>query len=269
MSKLKQTMILAGLIMAPAGAMAAEPPPSPHTITGNVGMYSDYVFRGISQTGGDPAIQGGLDYSHSSGFYLGTWGSNVGWLEDYQGYSSGNVELDLYGGYRGTAGPISFDVGLIGYFYPGDEPAGTTKADTTEAYVALGWKWFTVKYSYALSDTVFGFGQPTGAFDADGSDYLEFNASVPIGETGLTLGAHWGTFNFKNYGAQDYTDWKISAAYDMGKLSSVMSGVTLGVAYSETDVDGGNGTAFSGPWTDGNGRDLGDGTSFVWISKAF
>lgn len=264
MKKIVSALMLTGLI--PAAAIAAEA--SPHTLTGNVSLTSDYLFRGISQTGGDAAIQGGLDYSHASGVYLGTWASNVGWIEDYQGYNSGNIEIDLYGGYRGTAGPVSYDVGLIGYFYPGDRPAGLTKGDTTEAYVALGWKWFTVKYSYALSDTVFGFGKPTGAFDADGSNYLDISASLPVGETGLTLGAHWGTFNFENYSAQDYDDWKVSATYDLGKLSGVMSGVTLGVAYSDTNVDGGNGTAFSAPWTDANGKDLGEGTAFVWISKA-
>ncbi len=259
MKKIVSALFLAGVVGAPAVVMAAET--SPHTLTGNVSLTSDYVFRGISQTGGDAAIQGGLDYTHSSGIYLGTWGSNVGWIEDFQGYNSGNMEVDLYGGYRGTAGPISYDVGVIGYFYPGSKPATTTKGDTTEAYVSLGWKWFTLKYSYALSDAVFGFGKPTGAFDADGSNYLEINASLPVGETGLTLGAHWGTFNFENYGAQDYNDWKVSAAYDMSKLSPVMSGVTLGVAYSDTDVD-------TAAWTDGNGQELGDGTAFVWISKA-
>lgn len=267
MKKIVSALVLAGMVSAPAVVMAAET--SPHTLTGNVGMYSDYIFRGISQTGGDAAIQGGLDYTHSSGFYLGTWGSNVGWIEDYQGYQSGNIELDLYGGYRGGIGDtgLTYDLGLIGYFYPGNEN-GVTKADTTEMYAALGWKWFTVKYSYALSNEVFGFGKPTGAFDADGSSYLDISASLPVGETGLTLGAHWGTFNFEGYDAQDYDDWKISAAYDMGKLGKVMSGVTLGVAYSETDATDGNGTAFSAPWTDGNGQDLGEGTAFVWISKA-
>jgi uncharacterized protein (TIGR02001 family) len=93
--------------------------------------------------------------------------------------------------------------------YPG-EKAAAVDADTTEIYGALGWKWFTVKYSYYVSDEVFGFA------DADGSDYLDISASVPIGETGLTAGAHWGTFKFENNGAQDYDDWKVSLAYDMG-----------------------------------------------------
>jgi uncharacterized protein (TIGR02001 family) len=256
MKKLVHALVLTGLVGVPALAVAAEE--SPHKLSANVGLYSDYVFRGISQTGGDPAIQGGLDYTHSSGFYLGTWASNVGWIEDFQGYDSGNMEIDLYGGFRGNIGKsdFTFDVGAIQYWYPGDKPAGVTDADTTEIYGALGWKWFTVKYSYYLSNEVFGFA------DADGSDYLAISGSLPVGETGLTLGASWGTFSFDNNGNQDYDDWSVSAAYDMGKLSNVTSGVTVGLKYTDTDAE-------KAYWTDANNEFLGDGTTTVWISKAF
>jgi len=255
MKKLVHALVLTGLVGTSTFAMAAEE--SPHSLSANVGMFSDYIFRGISQTGSDPAVQGGLDYAHSSGFYLGTWGSNVGWIEDYQGYASGNVEIDVYGGFRGGIGKtdFSFDVGAIQYFYPGDRN-GITDADTTEIYGALGWKWFTAKYSYYVSDEVFGFA------DADGSDYLSISASVPVGETGLTLGASWGTFSFENNSVQDYDDWSVSATYDMGKLSKVADGVTVGLKYTDTDAD-------SDFWTDVNGKFLGEDTTTVWISKAF
>jgi uncharacterized protein (TIGR02001 family) len=248
----------------PMAAKAAEE--SPHSLSANVGLFSNYVFRGISQTGGEPAIQGGLDYAHSSGFYLGTWGSNVGWIEDYQRYGSGNLEIDLYGGYRNGIGDtgVTYDVGAIQYFYPGERystitSATAVKADTTEIYAALGWKWFTVKYSYGISDEIFGFS------NADGSSYLDISASFPLGETGLTLGAHWGTFEFENNSGQDYDDWKVSIAYDMGKLSNTFSGLTLGVAYTDTDTQEGPGA----PWRDINSQDLGEGATTVWISKAF
>lgn len=258
---MKQTVpvfVLTALLGTPAAAETG-----PHAVTGNVALTSDYVFRGISQTGGNPALQGGLDYTHRSGFYLGTWGSNVGWIEDFQAYASGNVELDLYGGFRGTLGAtgVDYDLGVIGYFYPG-EANGAVDADTTEAYAALGWKWFTVKYAYSLSDETFGFANSAG------SGYLDISASVPVGETGLTLGAHWGRFSFDNNAAQDCDDWKLSVAYDLGGLSDTLSGVTLGVAWSDTDTADGNGTGFSAPWTDTNGQDLGAGTAIVWISKA-
>lgn len=261
MKKIVQTLALAGLMTSPLAAMA-DNHESAHKISANINLYSDYVFRGISQTGGDPAVQGGLDYTHASGIYLGTWASNVGWIEDYQVYESGNMEIDLYGGYRGALGPVSYDLGIITYIYPG-EADGATDADTTEIYAAASWKWFTLKYSVSVSDETFGFA------DSDGSDYLDFSASVPLGETGLTFGAHWGTFNFENNPAQDYDDWRISLAYDLGKLGNVTSGMTVGLAYSDTDTASGDGSGFSVPWEDGNGQQLGESTTYFWISKAF
>lgn len=261
MKKLVHALVLTGLVGLPTFAMAEEE--SPHKLSANVTLTSNYIFRGISQTGNDPAIQGGFDYTHSSGFYLGTWASNVGWIEDYQGYDKGNMEIDLYGGFRSGIGQtgLTYDLGAIQYWYPGDKPASVPDADTTELYAALGWKWFTVKYSYYLSEEVFGFGPPVSG-KADGSDYLDISASVPLGETGLTAGAHWGTFSFESNGAQDYDDWKVSLAYDMGKLSKVTSGVTVGVAYTDTNAD-------ELKWTDANGEFLGDSTATVWVTKAF
>lgn len=257
MKKLVHALVLTGLMGLPTLAMAEEE--SPHKLSANVSLTSNYIFRGISQTGNDPAIQGGFDYTHSSGFYLGTWASNVGWLEDFQGYEKGNMEIDLYGGFRGPIGKsdFTFDVGAIQYWYPGDENPDplVPEADTTEIYGALGWKWFTVKYSYYLSDDVFG-------VKADGSDYLDVSASLPVGETGLTLGAHWGTFSFDETSAAEYDDWSVSATYDLGKLSKVTSGVTVGLKYTDTDAE----ESF---WTDANGEYLGDGTTTVWVTKAF
>lgn len=250
-------------VMAAMVSLPALAEDSPHSFTANVGLTSDYLFRGISQTGHDPAIQGGFDYAHASGFYLGTWGSNVGWIEDFQGYNSGNLELDLYGGFRNSIGDtgISYDMGAIEYYYPGDRPSGTTNANTTEVYAGLGWKWFTAKYSYTVSSGSFGFA------NADGSNYLDISASVPLGETGLTAGAHWGTFNFENNSAFDYEDWKISLTYDMGKLGAKLSGMTLGVAYSDTNAD--PGTVANRVWTDANGEFLGDSRGLVWVTKTF
>jgi uncharacterized protein (TIGR02001 family) len=230
---------------------------SPHTLTGNISLTSDYIFRGISQTGGDPALQGGIDYGHASGFYLGTWGSNVGWIEDYQGYDSGNLELDFYGGFRSGIGDtgLTYDLGLIQYWYPG-ERGGAVDADTTEIYAALGWKWFSAKYSYSLSGETFGFA------DSEGSGYFDLSASLPLGESGVTLGAHWGTFSFANNDPVDYDDWKISATYDLGKLGELATGMTVGLMYTDTNAD-------EAVWTDANGEYLGDGTTTVWLTKAF
>src|SRR5688572_31801626 len=114
--------LLAGVVVAaamPGFAVSAEPE-SPHTVTGNVGLFSQYIFRGLTQTNEEPAIQGGFDYSHSSGFYVGTWGSNVSWLQDGGSYrAGGSLELDIYGGFKGSIGKtdLGYDVGLLYYWY--------------------------------------------------------------------------------------------------------------------------------------------------------
>src|SRR4051794_36640047 len=84
-----------------AAAPAAPATPPEHTITGNVGFFSQYIFRGLTQTNRDPALQGGFDYAHSSGFYLGTWASNISWLKDGGTYSGGGgIEGDFYRGFK-------------------------------------------------------------------------------------------------------------------------------------------------------------------------
>jgi uncharacterized protein (TIGR02001 family) len=105
---------------AAAPAPAAEKPASPHTFTANIGLFSSYRFRGIDQTFGKPALQGGVDYSHSSGFYLGNWNSNV---NQGAGYPGGNLEMDFYGGWKKTWGDWGLDVGALYYYYPGTTQA--------------------------------------------------------------------------------------------------------------------------------------------------
>ena len=94
---------LGAAMLLPVVAMAADEPASPHTVTGNVGIYSQYIFRGLTQTNGDPALQGGVDYAHSSGFYLGAWGSNISWLKENFTPAHGQARLDLLG----TGPPLS------------------------------------------------------------------------------------------------------------------------------------------------------------------
>ena len=100
-----------------AAALATVPLPSVAEISGNVALTTDYRFRGISQTTSDPAVQGGFDWSHDSGFYLGTWGSNVEF--------AGSLELDYYGGFANNINDnIAYDVGFIYYDYPGGDLGG-------------------------------------------------------------------------------------------------------------------------------------------------
>ena len=294
MSQFKAITLLISMSFTALSAtpvVAAEAAPTPtHTFTANVGLYSQYVFRGLTQTNRDPALQGGFDYAHASGFYLGTWASNISWLKEnattnagtagtYR--SGGSLEIDLYGGYKGTIGDFGYDVGLLQYYYPGDVNSPYNKANTLEAYVAGSWKWLSLKYSHSLNNKTFG------VADSSGTNYLDFSASVPLGETGLTLGAHYGIQTYhgrdplninsaSNDALYSYDDYKISLTYDLGKASKVFENVTLGVAYTDTNSANVCGYGAFNQTGNTNGscpgifpKDIAKGTGTVWISKTF
>lgn len=259
---------------APAEAPAAAPTPD-NVVTANVGLFSNYVVRGLTQTNGRPAIQGGLDYSHSSGVYAGLWGSNISWLRDNGSYQSGgSLELDLYGGYKGSIGDtgIGYDVGTIYYYYPGEETLNQTtlvrapRGDTMEAYVGLNWKWFTLKYSYSLLNQFLGFP------NSRGTDYIDFSVAVPIADTGLTVGAHYGDQEFKGATSDgtsndrfSYADWRVSLAYDLGKATTVLTGTEVGVVY--TDTAHANSVGYGA--LAGYPRNIGESFTTVYIKRTF
>src|SRR5438270_7162116 len=118
MRKFVVPLALAASASAASIASAQQAAPAPSPVTGNMTLVSDYRFRGISQTLGYPAIQGGFDYAHASGLYLGNWNSNV---SSAAGYPGGNLEMDFYGGYKKAFGDFGLDVGAIYYYYPGSE----------------------------------------------------------------------------------------------------------------------------------------------------
>ncbi len=284
---LKKTMmagaVAAALSCGLAQAQAPAAPASPHTFTGNVGFYSQYVFRGLTQTDRDPALQGGFDYSHSSGFYAGTWGSNISWLRDGGGYNAGgSLEWDFYGGYKwGFAPDWTLDLGALYYWYPGDatpRPAcaygalACPKADTLELYAGLSWKWFSVKYSHSIDDKTFGLPNSRNSY------YIDFGATVPLGDlskgmTGWTLMAHYGIQKYdgqipglaiSNNSLASYEDWKIGLSYALPK------DFTIGVFY--TDTSSAN-SAFYGARTDTPAgpypRNIAKGTGTIYLQKTF
>lgn len=254
----------AALGMGLAPAHAADAPPE-HTLTGNIGLYSQYIFRGLKQTDGDPALQGGFDYAHSSGLYAGTWASNVSWLRDMGAYASGgSLEWDFYGGYKwGFAEDWTLDVGGLYYYYPGTTVPGVVKANTFELYGALSWKWLTAKYSYAVSDNVFG------VANADGTWYLDLGANIPLVDK-LSLQLHYGIQEFdgstpagvSNDSFASYKDWKVGLAYSLPK------DFTIGVFYTDTDMNTTQKAFYTTPAAAG-GRFLGKDTFTIFISKTF
>ena len=269
-ARIKQTLVALSLGTLAAGnalgqttPAPAAPPPPENTVTANVGIFSEYIFRGISQTAGKPAVQGGFDWSHASGFYAGTWGSNISWLEDFGLYTKSSLEWDFYGGYKNTfAEDWAYDLGTIYYYYPGSRNPGVVNADTWELYAAIGWKWVTLKGSWTVSSNYFGI-QPNGQ-KTDGTGYYDLSATYPIGDTGFSLIGHVGYLDVSKDGSGNfeasYTDWKAGASYTVP--DGVLKGLEIGAYYS-----GNNAT--SAYYTDLNGYDTSKDRGVVYIKKTF
>lgn len=194
-------------------AQSAPAPTPEHTLSFNVGLASDYRYRGISQSGLKPAVSAGADYSHSSGLYVGTWLSSIRWIKDAGG--GGPAEWDVYGGYKGSAGPIGYDLGLLRYQYPG---AGLAPSpNTTEVYGALTYSVLTLKYSHALTNLF-------GVADSRGSGYLDLSANLDLGD-GWSLAPHLGRQTLRHNGALSYTDYALALAKDFGNGVSASAAV--------------------------------------------
>ena len=242
--------------------------PSPvSVVTSNVAFVTDYLYRGISQTGGNPAIQGGFDYIPVSGLYIGAWGSSISWLGDSfsstsmppTGAQSAGLELDTYLGFRNSfATDYSYDVGYLRYNYPGHYATGATKADTDEIYALIGYKWLSAKYSYALSNL---FGNP----NTTGSNYFDLSASYALGDSGFTVGAHYGIQAFQGSGATvngnslNFRDYKVSINKDL-------SGYVIGLTWSGTTA---NSSASNPNYTNPQGYQLGQSVFVGSLSRTF
>jgi uncharacterized protein (TIGR02001 family) len=271
-----------------------------------VGLFSQYIFRGLTQTNRDPAVQGGFDYAHSSGLYAGTWASNISWLKE--NFSAppnaiagtynrgGSLEWDFYGGYKMSFGDFGIDLGTLYYFYPGNiNPAvqavtpgiGVPKADTWEVYGAASWKWLSAKLSVSIMDKTFG------VKDTRGTTYLDLSANVPVGDyykplTGVTLNAHFGWQNYRGTDARNtayfapafaggtpsndtifsYTDVKLGATYALPKDFSI--GAFYSKAFSASTLGYGSiGQAAGGGLFGPYPRDIAKGTGTVFVQKTF
>ncbi|RYX92144.1 MAG: hypothetical protein EOO28_23415 [Comamonadaceae bacterium] len=206
-------MILAALAFSSAAFAQTKAPEPDYTLAYNVGVVTDYRFRGISQTRLKPALQGGIDFTHSSGFYLGFWGSTIKVIEDTYAGADGPVELDFYGGYRGKfSDTVSYDLGLLRYQYPKQNlPAGAATFNTTELYGAVTFGPATVKYSHSIGDETFGVANSRGSY------YLEAAATFDLGMYGLTLTPHIGRQHFsKGNNIASYTDISLALGKDFG-----------------------------------------------------
>ena len=216
---------------AQAQTPAAKVEPD-YTLTANVGVFSDYRFRGFTQTNYNPAIQGGFDFAHKSGFYLGNWNSNV---SDTL-YNGAPIEMDFYGGYKHSFGDFGLDIGLLYYYYPGTgEYNPNFEAKNFEAYIGGSYGPFSVKYFYSFTD-FFGLSSEAlglpGNINTKGSQYVDFSVSYPFEGTGFGVNAHAGFQKVKNYQQlgspkDDVWDYKAGVTYDW-------TGFVFGVAWVGT-----------------------------------
>jgi len=220
-------VVLAAASLAPSLASAQASP-----LTGNFTLTSDYRFRGISQSYMLPAVQGGIDWAHSSGFYLGNWNSSISGNQYPNGAS---LEMDFYGGYKfEVAKDVTLDVGGIYYMYPGayySGFAGKPKYNNFEVYVGAAMGPFSAKVFIAVTD-FFGLDTTTGGKSSSGSYYLDLNYATEIAPK-LTLGAHLGYQSVRNYTSNpdlSYFDYKVGVTYDL-------SGWMLGAAIVGTNAD--------------------------------
>lgn len=194
-------------------ATASASTASAQDVSFNVGVTSDYVFRGLSQTDESPALQAGVDVTFESGFYAGAWASNVDFFDDT------DAEVDVYGGYRTEVSGFALDFGLVGYFYI-NEPSGADynfvefKAAASRAVgpVTLGAVvYYTPDYSGGIDDAT----------------YVEANAAWAFADK-FTATAAVGNQDFDGF---DYTTWNAGVAY------ALTDKISLDGRYHDTDVD--------------------------------
>lgn len=203
---------LALCAVAASAAMGSAAMAQEATVAYNIGVVSDYVFRGYTQTMEDPAIQGGVDISAGKG-YAGIWASNVDFGDSTQ------MEVDLYGGYKPTVGPVNLDLGLIYYGYV-DAPSGADYGNfefKAAASTAVGPA--TVGAAVYASPDTFG--------SLKEATYYEINGAIPAGP--ISISGAYGSQTYKD--ADSYALWNVGASYTFADH------YTVDLRYYGTDVD--------------------------------
>lgn len=203
-------------LMSSASTVFAEVAP----ISGNVALLSDYVFRGQSQTDESAAIQGGFDWSHESGFYVGAWGSNV----DFG--TSAQAEVDYYLGYSGSVSEsVGYDVSYIYYSYVGESP--------------FNYQEFAL--SFSLHDVTVGVNYSNEYLGDGGEDFYYFHTGYSFAlPQEFSLDLHYG-FNsadnmditFDGTGDDSYSDWSVG-------IGKEVAGLGFSLTYYGTDISSGN-----------------------------
>jgi len=217
-----------------AQASTAAAPTSDFTITGNAGVWSQYRFRGISQSDNKPVVQGTFTITHSSGFYLSTWGSSA---SANNAVDLGGTEIDVYGGYSHAFAKsgVTLDGGLYGYIYPGSTHAVGISESYYEIYgdVAKTFGPFTAKagVNFAPNQSYFKDFQTTTRHNF--YEFGELGLAVP--NTALSLHSHIGhTGGGLDYVGKQYIDYTVGATYKWKALSFDVSVVGTNLSKNDT-----------------------------------
>ena len=262
--------LVAALAMPTMSAFADEEAASDHSVSYNMALHSEYVFRGYTQTHNDPALSGGIDYEHSSGFYLGAWASNVSWTTDggasSQMESGGTLEVDIYGGYAGEFGEtgIGYDVGFLQYLYPGDmrRQAGFGHANTLELYAGLSYKDLSVTYYEVMTESAWTWGKNMGVGDsAKGSSYVSVDYDHDVGQylgiDGLTASLHYGRQEFEGTANDPY-----SYSDFLFGIDKEVKGFNVGYNLTSTNQS-------KSTWGTVDGKYLGETRNIFYVAKEF
>jgi uncharacterized protein (TIGR02001 family) len=291
--------LLTGLTSVAAFAEeAAAPEVSP--VTANVTVASSYIYRGITQSNNKPAIQGGFDYAHESGFYVGNWNSSISWISDSYNNSvnagvpknsapstSAPIEMDFYAGFKKELIGEGFasDFGVLQYYYPTTGLGGVmpkswvatnpsmrqtsgVNPSTTELYAAQNFTFGPVtgfgKFSYAVTN-LFGIQNSAGSF------YPDLTANYDTGMYGVTVNAHVGyqyvpnnivltTGSSAGTWNSSYADWKLGLTKDFG------GGLSGSAYYTGTSAQKvGTTYVYATP----NGGNAGRANAVVALTKTF
>lgn len=216
---MKKLLLSLSVVAISAGAFAttarADTQVGDFTFSGNAGLVTDYVFRGISQSDEGVALQGGFDVGHSSGLYAGVWGSSVDFNDD----DEASVETDFYAGYSGEFNGFNYDLGGIYYAYPGAD--SDLDYDFFEVAAALGYDFDVAALSGSVNYSPNFFG------DTGDAVYYATALDVPL-PYDLSFTAHAGYQTIED--GEDYADWSLGLGYSI-------AGFDLSLAYYETDLD--------------------------------
>lgn len=214
-------LMLSAMATACVPALADEAVAPENNLSVTTTLASDYIFRGMTQTWNQPAVQASIDYTHSSGAFASLWASNV----DDKIVAGTHTELDFTVGYRGTVGDVGYSTTLLHVMYPGANYKdiryanfSSQKYDFTELGLGVTYKWLSFKYNYTLTDMM-GFNETTGfTGKTRGSTYADLNLDIPL-PSSFTLGLHAGRQDIKadlvnpTAGGStnpDFTDYRIS-----------------------------------------------------------